>query len=98
MMYWVQKFSLLRRTKRPIPGADMVNVAVGQIIGLGPIMLALGQLVFSDILSANDTRGYHYLVHFITVLVSVFFYLIPFKIIYRLIYSEDEYFEDFNYF
>lgn len=91
-MYWIQKYSLLNRSKRPIPGSDTVNLAVGQIIILGPTVLAVGQLVFIDILSDHSIQDMSFLVRFITVIITVIFYMIPFKIIYRLIYSEDDVF------
>ena len=50
-MYWVSKYCLLNRSKRPIPGDNTISATVGQIINLGPIMLGLGAFVFTDILS-----------------------------------------------
>jgi len=50
-MYWAQKYSLLNRMKRPIPGSDMINATMGSMITLGPIMLVVGSIVFSDLLS-----------------------------------------------
>jgi hypothetical protein len=87
VMYWIQKYCLLRRVKRPIPGSDTINEAVGQIITLGPVMLAVGALIFSDILTDHDFRGFHFLINFISVIISIFFYIFPFKIIYRLLFS-----------
>lgn len=50
-MYWASKNTLLNRMTRPMPGSDMINEALGSVITLGPIMLAAGAMLFSDILS-----------------------------------------------
>lgn len=98
MMYWVQKYCLLNRVKRPIPGSDMINTALGEVITLGPIMLATGALVFSDLLSSHGDRNLKFLLHLIAIGIGVLFYLLPFKTIYKMIYSEDEKFVNLNYF
>jgi hypothetical protein len=49
-MYWVQKYSLLNRIKRPIPGTDLVNAAIGQLVNLGPLFYAIGALCWSHFL------------------------------------------------
>jgi hypothetical protein len=86
-MYWSQKYSLLNRMKRPVPGSDMVNEAMGSVITFGPIMLAGGNMVFSDYLSEHGEGNLKFLLHLISIGVGVFFYLLPFKLIYRCIFS-----------
>jgi hypothetical protein len=89
LMYWSQKYSLLNRMKRPVPGSDMVNEAMSSVITFGPIMLAGGNMVFSDYLSAYGQGNLKFLLHLISIGVGVFFYLLPFKLIYRCIFSDD---------
>lgn len=48
MMYWVQKYCMFYRYKRPVPGTDFVNRAVYQIIFLGPLVYSLGSLTWSN--------------------------------------------------
>lgn len=50
MMYWLQKYSLLNRMSRPVPGTDLINTAMSQMINLGPIFFAIGALSWSHIL------------------------------------------------
>lgn len=50
MMYWLQKYSLLNRMSRPVPGTDLINTAMSQMINLGPIFFAVGALSWSHIL------------------------------------------------
>ena len=48
IMYWVQKYCMLYRYRRPVPGSDFVNQAVWQIIHLGPFLYSLGALTWSN--------------------------------------------------
>ena len=48
MMYWAQKYSLFNRTRRPVPGTDLINIAMSQIILLGGILYSLGSLTWSN--------------------------------------------------
>lgn len=97
-MYWTQKYSLLNRMKRPVPGSDMINVAMSSVITLGPIMLGVGVMVFTDFLSDHGEGNLKFLLHIIAIGIGVFFYLLPFKLIYRCIFSEDEVFLNLSYF
>ena len=49
-MFWAQKWSLFNRMRRPIPGNDMVNAAMGQLIFLGPFIYSIGSLTWSNFL------------------------------------------------
>ena len=48
LMYWVQKYCMFSRYKRPVPGTDMVNKAVYQLIFAGPLISSLGSLTWSN--------------------------------------------------
>jgi hypothetical protein len=48
LIYWVHKYCLFNRYKRPIPGTDFVNDAIYQIIFLGPLVYSLGSLTWSN--------------------------------------------------
>jgi len=48
LMYWVQKYCLFNRYKRPIPGTNFVNQAVYQIIFMGPFVYSLGSLTWAN--------------------------------------------------
>jgi len=47
-MYWIQKYCLFHRYRRPVPGTDFINTAVYQIIYLGPLVFTLGNLTWSN--------------------------------------------------
>ena len=48
LMYWVQKYCLFNRYRRPTPGTEFVNNAVYQIIYLGPILFCVGSLTWGN--------------------------------------------------
>jgi hypothetical protein len=48
LMYWVQKYSMFNRYKRPVPGTDLVNKAVYQMIFGGPLIYSLGSLTWAN--------------------------------------------------
>lgn len=52
--YWVIKYNLLNRLKRPVPGTDIISNAMGQFIGLGPIVYELGNLMWSHFLQEHQ--------------------------------------------
>lgn len=87
LMYWVSKYCLLNRSKRPIPGDNTISATVGQIINLGPIMLGLGAFVFTDILSDHGDGSIKFLLHLIAIGIGLILYLLPFQTIYRIIFS-----------
>jgi len=42
LMYWAQKFTLFYRSKRPIPGTNLINIITSQIIAGGGLFYAIG--------------------------------------------------------
>jgi len=49
LMYWIQKYCLFNRYRRPVPGTDFVNSAVYRMIMLGPLTYSLGSLTWSNL-------------------------------------------------
>lgn len=49
-------------------------------------MLATGATIFSDILSEHGDRNLKFLLHLIALGIGGFFYLLPFKAIYRIVF------------
>jgi len=47
--YWVDKYCLLYRCKRPIPGSNFVNKAAYQAICLGGLVYSFGSLTWFNI-------------------------------------------------
>lgn len=56
LMFWVEKYCMFYRYKRPVPGTDFVNKAVYQIIFLGPLVYSLGSLTWSNFDPAGIPR------------------------------------------
>lgn len=50
MMYWIQKYCMFYRYRRPVPSSDFVNQAVWQIIHIGPLLYSLGSLTWANFL------------------------------------------------
>jgi hypothetical protein len=85
MMYWIHKYSLFNRVKRPVPGTDLVNAAMGQMVSLGPIFFALGALTWSHFLSdykIEKNHIYYYLPNIIAGGLAALFFIFPFSIIF----------------
>jgi len=80
-MYWAEKYVLLNRSMRSIPGSDMINAAIDQLILLGPIFLALGVATWTNFLS-NNTTNLRFLINMISIAISVLFFILPFNSIY----------------
>ncbi len=50
LMYWIQKYCMFYRYRRPVPGSDFVNKACYQIIMFGPLLYSLGSMTWSNFL------------------------------------------------
>jgi hypothetical protein len=44
--YWVFKYCLLHRSSRPVSGNRLINVFLNRYSGVGPILFAIGSLVW----------------------------------------------------
>ena len=47
LMYWIEKYTLLNRCQRPVPGPDVITSTMYQLIYFGPVSFALGNLTWS---------------------------------------------------
>jgi hypothetical protein len=56
-MYWVDKYTLLRRCQRPVPGTESVSLSMYQMIYLGAICYAFGSLTWSAFLPDGNFRN-----------------------------------------
>lgn len=91
-MYWIQKYTLLNRNQRPIPGDDTINLVIAQLVTLGPVLFASGFLIFNYFFTANSGTNFNFLIQIISVGFGALFYLLPFNTVYRKIFSEDLFF------
>lgn len=81
IMYWTQKWSLFNRMRRPIPGNDLINTALGQLIFLGPIVYSLGSLTWSNFFP-EGTPKYAIVPNLIALGISVFMFIFPLSLIF----------------
>ena len=87
-MFWAQKYTLFNKMKRPYPGTDLINVAMGQLILLGGIFYALGSLCwtafFPGAIPANALVP-----NLIALGFGALLFIFPFNALYRCIFSDD---------
>lgn len=89
LMYWVQKYCLFNRYKRPVPGTDFINKAVYQIIYMGPLIYSLGSLTWSNF-SPNGIPPEALIPNLVSVGFSVILLVVPFQsIIVACCFSEN---------
>lgn len=55
-MYWTQKYALFNRMRRPVPGTDLVNTAMYQLLFLGPMVYSFGSLTWSNFFPGGIPR------------------------------------------
>jgi hypothetical protein len=48
LMYWIEKYSLFNRYRRPVPGTDFVNNAVYKMISFAPAVYSFGSLTWAN--------------------------------------------------
>lgn len=88
-MYWVQKYCVFNRYRRPVPGTDFVNNAVWRIIFLGPLIYSLGSMTWSN-LAPNGIPPEAILPNLVAVGMSIIVFLIPMNtIIYGSCFSSN---------
>ena len=80
MMYWIQKYCMFYRYRRPVPGSEFVNRAVYQIIYLGPLMYSLGSLTWSNFMPGGIPEE-AIIPNAIALVLSFLLYIVPFKTI-----------------
>lgn len=76
LMFWVEKYCMFYRYKRPVPGTDFVNKAVYQIIFLGPLVYSLGSLTWSNFDPAGIPRE-AIVPNILAVIFSALLFLLP---------------------
>ena len=88
MMYWAQKYSIFNRMQRPVPGTDLINTAMWQIIYLGGIAYALGSLVWSNFLPDGIPES-ALVPNLIAVVVGVIMFILPYRSIFNLVFEDE---------
>ena len=87
LMYWGQKYCLFNRYKRPVPGTELINIAMYQLIYIGPLMYSLGSLTWSNFFPDGIPK-YALLPNLIALGVSVVILLFPYNLIFNLAFAD----------
>ena len=80
-MFWAQKWALFNRMRRPVPGNDLINTAMGQIVFFGPIVYSLGSLTWSNFFP-DGTPKYAIVPNLIGLGISVLMFIFPLSILF----------------
>ena len=78
LMYWVEKYSMFNRYRRPVPGMDFVNNAVFKMICFGPIVYSFGSLTWSNF-SPNGIPPEAIVPNLIALAIGVLLFAVPFN-------------------
>jgi hypothetical protein len=87
LMYWAQKYTLFNKFRRPFPGTDLINVAMGQLILLGGIVYALGSLCWTAFFP-NSIPAAALIPNLIAIGLGVFLFIFPFNALFRCIFDD----------
>lgn len=77
-MFWVQKYVLFNRCKRPFPGNDTINRAIYRVLYFGPLIFSLGNLTWSNLLTEGGPQT-AIIPNLISIGLSSVFVLVPNK-------------------
>ena len=80
MMYWVQKYCMLYRYKRPVPATEFINQAVYQFIHFGPLIYSLGSFTWSNFLP-DGIPDNAIIPNIVAIVISVLVFVVPIKLI-----------------
>ena len=81
LLYWIQKYNVLNKIKRPIPGTSFINDAMFQLISLGPLFYSLGAITWSHLLDTPSTTAYS-LPNLISLGLGITLFIFPFHTIF----------------
>ena len=87
-MYWSQKYSVFNRMRRPVPGTDLINVAMFQLIYLGGIFYSLGALTWSNFFE-NGFPKEALIPNLIALGFSILIALLPYRAIFGLLFEDE---------
>lgn len=77
LMYWIEKFTLLKRSRKPIPCNSLINNAMIQFLYAGPLFYSVGSLLWSNFLTEYLHSGS--LPNIIAIIISLIILMIPYR-------------------
>lgn len=81
-MYWVQKFNLFHRYRKPAKGGRIINATMVQLISLGPFLFALGNFAWSNFFQAGKPK-YAAVPNSLSLLIGLIIFLFPYRYLVR---------------
>jgi len=87
--YWVDKYCLLNRCKRPIPGSNFVHKTIFHIVGFGGIAFSLGNLTWFNFFP-NIYSPITSISNFVGLAVSLVLVFFPYSLIARHNFINDD--------
>jgi hypothetical protein len=86
-MYWVDKYSMLKRSKRPPPGSDIVHHSMLQLIYLAPLIFCGGVITWPLFMPGQNHRAF-ILPHIVGIISSMVIFMIPMELIFDLLIKD----------
>ena len=83
LFYWIQKYNVLNRIKRPVPGTSFINNAMFQLVSLGPIFYCLGALMWSHFIDSPSSVAYG-IPNLVALGFSIAIFLLPFHTLFEI--------------
>jgi hypothetical protein len=78
LMYWVEKYSIFNRYRRPVPGMDFVNNTAYKLISFGPIVYSFGSLTWANF-SPNGIPPEAIVPNLVALGLSFLLFILPFN-------------------
>ena len=77
-MYYINKHTVLTKSRRPFPGNDLVNRVMYRALETGPFVFSLGNLTWSNLVTDGGPKS-ALLPNLIALVISGVFMFIPYK-------------------
>lgn len=88
-MYWAQKYYIFSRCSRPVPGTNLVNTAMFQLIYLGPLFYTIGCFCWSHFFP-EGTPARAFVAHLVSLILSIVIFLLPFETVSKYVFSDKD--------
>ena len=87
-MYWAQKYAIFNRMERPVPGTDIINTAMFQMLLFGGLLYSLGALCWSNFFPDSITAGF--VPNIIALVISIIMALLPYRAIFMVVFADED--------
>jgi hypothetical protein len=88
LIYWVNKYNLLKRSKRPAPGTNIVHNSLIQFVYLCPLFYIIGAVIWSNF-GARATHSSN-ISHTIAGVIGIIIFLIPYEGLSEIIFKSKQ--------